>query len=164
MNFKNAMLATFLLVASTFARAEQHVISGHWYADDYQFAMSDEWEDVQGTWGDSRYTLTWDSYTKTLTGNTAGVTQKLEFDTYNQIILGETYCGWFDLSYTTGTPVTLKGEHCRDRIEKNFSNLEDMMAWIHVNTLTNLVTEFPEPAREPVLKFLQKTIQPFDNL
>jgi hypothetical protein len=160
------MKAFSLLLATTAAfsfaaHADEEVISGTWYESDYQFAMSTEWEDVQGTWGESRYKLVWDSYDKILKGDTAGVYQELEFDDGAKLILGESYCGWIDLAYTEEDTVHLTGNKCLEPVDQTFADKAEMLAWVKDNVLPEMITEFPEPAREPVLNFLKRIINPF---
>jgi hypothetical protein len=155
-------LLAFSTLAPTRSHAEQEVISGTWLDRDYQFAMSDEYQDVLGSWGDSRYELVWDSDYNLLKGETAGVQQQLEFDDDNNWIFGESYCGWIDLSYTeSDTAVDLTGTSCLESVEQSFATKHEMLDWIKAEILPELLSEFPEPARLPVHAFLSRIMQPF---
>lgn len=158
----------FLLIAalvfSQFASADEEVVSGHWFEDDYAFYMSTDWEDVSGSWGMSRYSLYWDSFNNLLQGTTAGVRQELEFDNFSKTISGESYCGWIDLQYTESSLVHLKGNFCLAPVDMIFASKAEMLEWIKKDILVKMVEEFPEPAREPVHNFLKRIINPYQEL
>jgi hypothetical protein len=147
------------LFASTLAQAELHVIRGTHFDQDYEVAMSDEYEDVHGSWGESRFDLTWDPYDFELKGKTAGEPQILVIDTLMQTIDFTSYCGWGDLKYSQSAPWRVWGTLCLKNIDITFDSLEASHEWLKSELLSRVVSDFPEPARAPVQKFLSGLVR-----
>jgi hypothetical protein len=143
-----------LLVTSPLVQAEQYVVRGSHYDMDYEFAMSDEYEDVHGSWGESRYDLVWDSYNGTLEGRTAGEPQLLAIDASFGRIELTTYCGWGDLEYSSVAPWRVHGTLCLEPVDQSFESFDEAQDWMKTELLRRLLSEFPEPARAPVQTFV----------
>lgn len=153
---KRFLLTSILFVAtSTFARAELHVIRGVHFDSDYEFAMSDEYEDLHGSWGNSRYDLVWDSYNGVLEGYTAGEEEYLEIDSVFRTIQLTAYCGWGDLQYSEKAPWRVWGTLCLENIDKVFESQAESEAWMKRELVSRMVTEFPEPTKVDVQAFLE---------
>jgi hypothetical protein len=153
---KNFISATILalLFASPLALAEQHVLRGSHYDMDYEFAMSDEYEDLHGSWGESRYDLVWDSYNGTLEGRTAGEPQLLSIDVPFRRIEITSYCGWGDLEYSNEAPWRVHGTLCLEAVDRSFESFSEAQDWMKAELLVRLLSEFPEPARAGVQTFV----------
>ncbi len=140
---------------SALAHAELHVIRGVHFDSDYEFAMSDEYEDLHGSWGNSRYDLVWDSYRGVLEGYTGGEEERLVIDSQMKWIELTAYCGWGDLEYSDQAPWRVWGTLCLEKVDKVFETQEASQAWMKNELVSRMITEFPEPAKVDVQKFLE---------
>lgn len=151
---------SFLLCLLLAGRAmgAQKTIQGTFLDMDYQFAMSDEYQDVKGTWGEAKYSLEWDDNSKILEGSTAIEREDFEYNVFSGIAYLTIRCGYGQLELIRGAAYKVQGIICQQPVAESFSTEKEALEFIIKRSVVELVTEFPEPAKQEVADFLIKTM------
>lgn len=148
-------ILSLVLLISAHAQAAQTVLRGNHNGEDYEIALNDEWEDVIGSWGDSKkYNLAWDSYELTLKGNTAGLNQKFYYDSFIKEVELDSDCGWTQLKFDF-TKNQSSGWYCNQQWSKTFASKTELIDTTSEMVLVELVKFFPDPTKEAVHQFFK---------
>ncbi len=147
-------ILAFAFLFSFQAHAAQTVLQGTHDDMDYLIAMSDEWEDVNGSWGDDRkYNLAWDSWDLVMKGKTLGAGVDFYYDSVYKAIFMESDCGYSNI-YLDIANNRASGTYCDNlKWSQDYASKADMTEQLSQLFLKEMLRFFPEPTKLPVLNF-----------
>lgn len=153
------LISLFIFFFALPTLAAQTTIQGTYLEMDYQFVMNDEYQDVLGTWGEARYKLEWDEYTHILQGSTITEEEYFEYDQLNGRVYLTIRCGYGQLDLIKSSTYRVKGMMCQTPIDQVFPDEQSALDFIVKRSVVEIVTEFPEPAKDTVAQFLNKMMK-----